>query len=146
MNAHFSHFLSFCMVICVERYNSKLQKYFHINAATLWPFSKQGLPVLCGSQSPSNKVLSWALFMKQNLRFGHIWPVFGSVLIDTFVVFSLDYQKRQTLFCFIIFQLFLNCNSIPVLMCWLYIVQLEMAQHRTYIYAITLTLVAPLGP
>ena len=37
------------------------------------------LPEAAQSQSPSNKALRWALFMKQNLRFGLVWASLGSL-------------------------------------------------------------------
>ena len=47
----------------------------------LFPFTKlmhqlRGRGAAC-SQSPPNKVLRWALFMKQNLRFGLVWARVG---------------------------------------------------------------------
>ena len=48
-------------------------------------------------QNPSNKVLRWALFIKQNLRFGQFWDCLASLELMKFLYYFDLYQNSHQL-------------------------------------------------
>ena len=90
------------------------------------------------------KVLWWAIFILQNLRFGpvvqfRVHEFFFVIFLTILSRIKFRFYKRvkndvvSIWFCFINFQFIWNYNSFPAQMCMLCIALIEIAHRRTYI-------------